>query len=105
MILIVMPVSIRLIKTFIGTMDSTNTAQIGFIAITFYGFSNSLLTLLFVAPFRIHLYNTFIYPVLYILCPRHMAPRRRSMVTYFSSTHQNRRLTLVKSNIFVSDTQ
>jgi hypothetical protein len=111
LLLVVVPVSVRLVNAISDPGASPkvtpDVTRFGFIFLTFYGLSNSILTIGFVAPFRVHAYNLLVYPwlrpIFSLMGIEHLAPRRKSMV-WTSSTqyNQNRRLTLVKSNILVS---
>lgn len=53
-LIVILPVSVRLIKTFMGDVPPKFAIQLGYILISCYGLINSLLTLIFIGPFRDH---------------------------------------------------
>jgi hypothetical protein len=62
MFLILLPLAACIIITLMGKITSTLAAKIGYILISSYAFSNGLSTILFIAPYRKHVYEQVVHP-------------------------------------------
>jgi hypothetical protein len=100
---IILPISIRWVIFFTLNHDFAIFNHFRMTLITLYGFASSIFTLIFIAPYREHLYDNLIYPIGKALGIKRLKPRKISTAWVTNTKKIQKITTIANVNVVVSD--